>query len=486
MPAKGHWGKFIMMETLAGTEGFFVYEGSRLRAGEVELALVRVGNAKFLYLSRSLPGFTGRELQEGGVLCPLTPENARALMELVPELKPRRLPHGPSFGFGDRIGLATPGHIRAARGSRAFPVLAQQSVRENARTGRSFAQVLADAAFGALQEGYLEGFAADADHLKSVEDAREAAKWGYTFFTCDPSDHVVAAERLSERILRRRFLSLPDAPKLKSEYLDKSFEIEGLGKLWFSETELMRAAVKYLRAVEFAAEMYHALKQELPGGFDFELSVDETETPTSPLEHYFVVQELKRRDVELTSLAPRFSGALEKAVDYRGDLEVFRRDLKAHVALAKALGGYRISLHSGSDKFSLYPLFAKEAEGLFHIKTAGTSYLVALEVVAERAPELFREIYRLSVERFAEDRVSYHLSTNTAALPSPEGLSDEELRRLLEEPDPRQVLHVAYGSVLQSPLGDELKRVLLDHESDYISLLERHLGRHLELLGVRG
>ena len=68
MPAKGHWGKFIMMETLAGTEGFFVYEGSRLRAGEVELALVRVGNAKFLYLSRSLPGFTGRELQEGGVL----------------------------------------------------------------------------------------------------------------------------------------------------------------------------------------------------------------------------------------------------------------------------------------------------------------------------------------------------------------------------------------------------------------------------------
>jgi len=475
-----------LMETLAGTEGFFVYEGSRLKAGEAELALVRAGDTKSLYLSRPLPGFAGTKLPEGGVLCPLTPENARALMELVPELKPRRLPPGPSFGFGDRIGLATPGHIRAARGSKAFPVLAQQSVRENARTGRSFAQVLADAIFGALQEGYLEGFAADADHLKSVEDAREAAKWGYTFFTCDPSDHVVAAEKLSERELKRRFLSLPDASRLKSEYLDKSFEIKGLGKLWFSEAELMRAAVKYLEAIEFAAEMYRALNQELPDGFDFELSVDETETPTSPLEHFFVVQELKRRDVELTSLAPRFSGSLEKAVDYRGDLEVFRRDLKAHVALAKALGGYRISLHSGSDKFSLYPLFAKEAEGLFHVKTAGTSYLVALEVVAERAPELFREIYRLSVERFEEDRATYHLSTNPAALPSPADLSDAELRRLLQEPDPRQVLHVAYGSVLRSPLGDELRDVLLEHEEDYAASLERHLGRHLELLGVRG
>jgi hypothetical protein len=166
----------------------------------------------------------------------------------------------------------------------------------------------------------------------------------------------------------------------------------------------MRAAVKYLRAVEFAAEMYRALAEKLPRGFDFEVSVDETETPTSPLEHFFVVQELRRREVEIASIAPRFSGSLEKAVDYRGDLEVFRRDLRAHVAIARALGGYRISLHSGSDKFSLYPVFAKEADGLFHVKTAGTSYLVALEVIAKRVPDLFREIYKFSLARFPEDR----------------------------------------------------------------------------------
>ncbi|MGY4707409.1 tagaturonate epimerase family protein [Candidatus Bipolaricaulota sp. J31] len=467
-------------------EGYAVYERSRRRVDGVEIALVRGPSGKSLWLSRALPGFRGDPLPNGGILCPLVPEIAAALLKLLPELRPRRLPEGPSFGFGDRLGLATPGHVRAARGSRVFPVLAQQSVRENARTGRTFAEVLADAVFGALQEGYTGGFAADADHLKSIEDALEAAELGYTLFTCDPSDHVVPAEELPEKELRRRFDAIPKRAELEREYRDRTFEIKGLGRLRFSELDLARAAVKYLGAVEFAAEMYRALREKLPDGFDFELSVDETETPTSPLEHFFVVQELKKRDVELTSLAPRFSGSLEKAVDYHGDLEVFRRDLRAHVAIAVALGGYRISLHSGSDKFSLYPLFAREADGWFHVKTAGTSYLVALEVVARRAPELFREIYALSVERFPEDRATYHLTTDLSQVPDPSSLPDEELPKLLEEPDPRQVLHVAYGSVLRSPLGAELKKALLDFEEDYAVALEAHLGRHLEHLGVRG
>jgi hypothetical protein len=466
-------------------EGYEVYERSRRRAGSVELALVRGSGGKYLYLSRALPGFEGEALSDGGLLCPLTYGNAKALVEIVPEFKPRRLPEGPSFGFGDRIGMATPGHIRAVRDTHVFPVLAQQSVRENARTGRTFAEVLADAVFGALQEGYVGGFAADADHLKTIEDALEAAELGYTLFTCDPSDHVVPAEELSEKELRRRFDALPQRKELEREYFGKTFEIKGLGRLWFSELDLMRAAVKYLRAVEFAAEMYRALAEKLPRGFDFEVSVDETETPTSPLEHFFVVQELRRREVEIASIAPRFSGSLEKAVDYRGDLEVFRRDLRAHVAIARALGGYRISLHSGSDKFSLYPVFAKEADGLFHVKTAGTSYLVALEVIAKRVPDLFREIYKFSLARFPEDRATYHLTTDESALPSPDALSAGELPQLLAEPNLRQVLHVAYGSVLRGPLGEELRKVLFEFEGDYAAALEAHLGRHLELLGVR-
>ncbi|HID09421.1 TPA: hypothetical protein EYP13_04275 [Candidatus Micrarchaeota archaeon] len=268
--------------------------------------------------------------------------------------------------------------------------------------------------------------------------------------------------------------------------MDKNFEIPGLGRIWFSEAELARIALKYSGVIDFAARMYHAIKDKLGDGFDFEVSVDETQSPTSPLEHFFIVRELQKRDVEIASLAPRFSGSLEKAVDYKGDLEVFRRDLKAHVAIARYMGGYRISLHSGSDKFSLYPLFRQEAGDLFHVKTAGTSYLVALEVVAEKEPGLFREIYSLSLEKFSEDRATYHLSTDLSRLPDPSSLGDRELVALLSEPDPRQVLHVAYGSVLRSELGDDLKRVLLAHEEDYFGKLEVHLGRHLEQLGVKG
>jgi len=467
-------------------EGFSVYKKSVREGARVTFALVKGPGGKKLFLSQLVPGFADAQEVESGYLLPLTYQNAMALAEHVPELRPRRLPQGPSFGFGDRIGLATPGHVRALSGAKVFPVLAQQSVRENSRTGRSFKDVLSSAIFGALEEGYFGGFGADADHLKRVEDAVEAARLGYTFFTCDPSDRVQPVERLSEDELMRQFRELPQAEGLGKEYLGRNIQIKGLGRIRFSEQELAAAAVKYGSAIELAAEMYRAVSDVLQGGFDFELSLDEAESPTTPIEHYFVVKELEKRGVELSSLAPRFGGAMEKAVDYRGSLEVFRRDLCAHVAIAKVIGPYRISLHSGSDKFSLYPVLAREGEGMWHVKTAGTSYLVALEIAARFSPDLFRRIVRLSLQRFSEDRATYHLSADPARIPDPGQVPDEGLPRFLDQEDSRQVLHVAFGSVLKGELGDELKRVLAEHEEAHYQALARHLGRHLEALGVKG
>ena len=467
-------------------EGAEIYERSVREVSGAILALVKLAGEKRLFLSRPLPGFPELEEAGAGYLAPLTFPTAQALTRHLPELRPRGLPPGPSFGFGDRIGLATPGHLRALAGARVFPVLAQQSVRENTRTGRNFQDVLASAIFGAFQEGYRGGFGADADHLKSVEAAVTAASLGYSMFTCDPSHLLRSVERLPEDELVARFHALPQAEELAQTYVGKNIPIKGLGRIRFSERDLAAAAVKYLPAVEFAAHMYAALKEKLPAGFDFELSLDEADTPTSPMEHYFVVRELQSREVELASLAPRFGGVLEKAVDYRGSLEVFRRDLRAHIALAKILGGYRISLHSGSDKFSLYPVLAREGEGMWHVKTAGTSYLVALEVAARFAPGLFREIMRLSCERFEEDRATYHLSTDLSRIPELDSLSDEELPQLLEQEDSRQVLHVAFGSILSGRLGEELRRVLIQHEEEYAEALAQHLGRHLIELEVKG
>ncbi len=473
------------LERLLGTH-YKIYEHSVHKLQEITFALVRGLEGQRLFLSEFLPGFSGEALTGGGSLCPLTVENAFALKQVFSWLSPQRIPEREaSFGFGDRLGLATPGHIRALAGAKVFPILVQQSVRENVRTGRTFEEVLAKGIFGAFQEGYENGFGADADHLKQIEDALYAANFGYTFFTCDPGDHVVAAEELSLQEIKNRFARLPESETFHREYLGPSFKIDGLGTLRFSEEQLVRAAVKYGGAVAFATRMYQALAERLPDGFDYEVSVDETETPTTPLEHLFVAHELRRRGVNFMSLAPRFVGAMEKGVDWRGDLDEFKQELHAHTAIARTIGSYRLSLHSGSDKFTLYPLLAEETNGLWHVKTAGTSYLVALEVAAHRAPALFREIASFSISQFSREQASYHISADPSRIPPLETISDDELPKIIEEHNGRQVLHVAFGSVLQNSLGDELRLVIDEWEEEHYEKLAQHLGRHLEGLGVR-
>src|SRR5437763_46897 len=97
----------------------------------------------------------------------------------------------PSFGFGDRIGLATPGHVEAMRRSGAgiAPIFPQQSIREMTRTGRSPQRVIEDALAGMRQAGWTGQTGADADHLKTTRDVDETAAAGFTFFTIDPSEH---------------------------------------------------------------------------------------------------------------------------------------------------------------------------------------------------------------------------------------------------------------------------------------------------------
>jgi len=438
-----------------------------------------------LVLSRPLPGFSGERSTEGEIACPLTPENAFALRERFPWLRPCRIRDGAtSFGFGDRLGMATPGHVRALRNSGVFPVLAQQSVRENARTGRSFDGVLADAIFGAFRQGYRSGFGADADHLKTPRNAVNAARLGYTFFTCDPGDVVHPTEAMAHDEVRSRFAELPDGEGIRRRYQDRSHSIGG-SVLRFTDEALLRASVKYTEAIDRAAEMYRALVEAIGRDFDYEVSVDETETPTTPLEHLFITLELHRRGVEFTSLAPRFVGAMEKGVDWRGDVLQFERDLCQHAAIAREMGGYRLSLHSGSDKFTLYPLLARATGGLCHVKTAGTSYLVALDVVARRRPNLFREIAAQSIASFVDDRATYHISADPSRIPPLETVPDRGLPELVAAHDSRQVLHVAYGSILSSPLGERLRSVLREQEEEHLAALAGHLGRHIAALEVR-
>jgi hypothetical protein len=213
--------------------------------------------------------------------------------------------------------------------------------------------------------------------------------------------------------------------------------------------------------------------------FDFEVSVDETDTPTTIHEHFYIAAEMRRLGIIWVSLAPRYVGRFEKGVDYLGDLNELDTNLAGHAAVMRYWGPYKLSLHSGSDKFTVYPLAARHANGLVHLKTAGTSYLEALRVWAMVAPARFREVLDFSRARYETDRATYHVSAQLERVPPAAELGDEDLPILIDQFDARQVLHVTYGSVLDQ-FGQQLFAMLKAHEAAYYAGLERHFARHLK------
>jgi hypothetical protein len=184
------------------------------------------------------------------------------------------------------------------------------------------------------------------------------------------------------------------------------------------------------------------------------------------------------------SLAPRYVGRAEKGVDYLGNLAGFEEDIEAHAAIARTLtpdGPYKLSLHYGSDKFSIYPAFVRQTRGFAHLKTAGTSYLEALRTVAALDPGLFRDVYAFARRCYEEDRASYHVSAEIGRSPLPGDLGEADLPALLEQFDAREILHVTFGSVLkEASLRDQLLGLLREHPDHYAADLEKHFLRHLE------
>jgi hypothetical protein len=380
----------------------------------------------------------------------------------------------PSFGFGDRLGLATRGHIEALRSSTfdLRPVFAQQSVRENARTGRTPQQVMDDARRAVELAKWDKPWGADADHLKSLDDLPPFVEAGYTFFTVDPGEHVDnSADTDSVDVLKRKMEGL-NWEELSALYLYQDDE-HAWGR--FEAETLMRAVAKYGRAIQHSSAIFQRLSQ-MKDDFDFEVSVDETDSPTTPLEHFFIASELTRLGVKFTSLAPRFIGDFEKGVDYIGDLHSLDVELAKHAAVTAHFGTYKLSLHSGSDKFSIYPLIAKHWGERVHVKTAGTSYLEALRVLANHEPDLFLKIYSLGCERYETDRRTYHVSARLEDLPL-----EDDLPELLADFHAREILHVTFGSAL-TIFGTELKSALVKHEDAYCEGLKTHFLKHMELL----
>lgn len=386
---------------------------------------------------------------------PLSKVQSPAALRLkYPHTRPSVLKEGPVFGFGYRSPwiLGNIVQARVARERRLNVMLAQQSAREIERTRRSFQEVVNSATLSAYEARLTRPWGADGDHLKTDDDIRAAVQAGCTHFTYDVSHELK----------------------------------QGLDAV----------------AVRLGAmfRLTRSLKGRMP--FTTEISMDETEHTTRLEDVIRLLQALKKKRVEVTEIAPRFPGYFEKAIDYYIRIENGRRihdttEFERYlVALAEVVRGFRVRIcvHSGSDKFSIYPVVAKVLKGDFHLKTAGTYYLEELKIIARHDLALFRKIYRFSLAQYQQDRASYELSADLAQLPDVDRLDgpalDAQLRSGAGNDHLRQVLHVTYGSVLTARCGDgkplfaeSMAATLKRNEADYAQELEEHLLRHIRPFG---
>jgi tagaturonate epimerase len=475
---------------------FKVYEQSIIEFEETTLEMIRLGDKRYIVAVGK--GSVYDELQGEIIkeykLCPLTHENRLVLNTYFEYTKPRAFGKDTAIiGLGDRLGLASPGHIKTVRNKNIKPILAQQSIRELNLTNRTYEDVLDAVCFAVFQEGYKGGFGADGDHLKLEKDIKMALDLGFTMITLDCSekiDNTIEGTDMSG--IEGKYIALPESERTyyENKYLNKSFKLKQ-SSFTFDRETVMKNMLIYGEAIKYMKLVYEKYIKPADRAIDFEISIDETATPTSLEAHYFIAGELYSNGVDINSMAPRFIGEFQKGVDYIGDIEQFEKEFKIHAEIADHFG-YKLSIHSGSDKFSVFPIVGKYTKGRFHAKTAGTNWLEAVRVLIELNPSLYRKIHKFALEHFEEAKAYYHVTTDISAIRDIDKVSDGELADYMNENNARQLIHITYGLILQARdnsggflFKDEMYSELKLNEEKYEQALMKHIGKHIELLGVK-
>ncbi len=409
-----------------------------------------------------------------------------------------------SLGIGDRFshqGVAQlRGVIKANNAGLEISPVWNKSNREHIYVHSHPADVRkeADAAVAAL--GYNGKYFVDADHinLTTVAPFVETAD----FFTLDvaafigkesPEDDVKAFVDSCSKYLGE--LNIPG--------IEHPIEV--------SEELLVKIAGKFLAATQQASDIYNFLKDKKGvGNFITEVSMDEVESPQTPVDLFFILKMLADKGVPAQTIAPKFTGRFNKGVDYVGDVEQFAKEFEEDVLVidyaVKEFGlpeELKLSVHSGSDKFTIYPIMAniiKKYDKGLHVKTAGTTWLeevIGLAVAGGEALEAAKTIYTNALGRKDELCAPYAdvIDIDTAKLPTPEEVASwssekfaNTLRHIPGHPDYnpnfRQLIHVGYkvASEMGSGYTDLLKKY-----SDVIgtcveeNIYDRHLKRLFNL-----
>jgi tagaturonate epimerase len=403
-----------------------------------------------------------------------------------------------SFGMGDRFGKEGMAQLHAIQeinnlGVEVIPVW-NKSNREHTIIGSSPEMVRQEALEAVAACRYKGKYHTDADHINL--DTVDRFIGSHDFFTLDVA-HFIGINSDAEST--GHFISQ------YSKYLGK-MRIPGIEQPFdVTYSFLESLANHYLRAVDEVKKIYdHLCAVKGESNFITEISVDEANQVQSPLELFFILALLKEKGVEAQTIAPKFSGLFAKGIDYIGNIAEFAREIDQDMAIIRyateELGmpsNLKLSIHSGSDKFSIYPAMkaaVRKYDAGIHVKTAGTTWLEEVIGLAEPGEEglnMAKEIYCQSVARFDELSAPYasvlHLDRTmlpaTGEVRSWTGARFSEsvthnLRCANYNPHLRQLMHVGYkvaaeagdtfGSLLQKNAGIVGERVKFN-------LLERHL-----------
>ena len=412
-----------------------------------------------------------------------------------------------SFGMGDRFGHQGKAQLAACirateLGAEVVPVW-NKSNREHSFIGTepSSLRAEADAAVAAL--AWKKSYHMDADHIRLETVDRFIAP--SDFFTIDVADSI----------------GKPADPNEVQQFVDRHPELTGkisipdIAQLIdISRAEVERVANKFLLAVREAGNIYrHIAQAKGAANFITEVSMDETDTPQTPHELLIILAALSDEKIPLQTIAPKFTGRFNKGVDYVGDVRQFEKEFNDDLAvIAYAVKKYglpaslKLSVHSGSDKFSIYEPIRralKKFNAGVHIKTAGTTWLEELIGLAEADGDgltMAQEIYAYAIEHVDEFCAPYAtvIDIDQAKLPTARtvnGWSSQQFvsalrhdqKNPLFNPSFRQLLHVSFKVAAKK--GERYLEALKKHEAIIAkNVTENLLERHMKplLLGEAG
>lgn len=405
-----------------------------------------------------------------------------------------------SIGLGDRFGHQGHAQLKAIieagrKGIDITPVW-NKSNREHLIIGTQPTDVRKEADTVTEAVNFKKPYFVDADHINL--DTVDRFIGSSDFFTVDVASYI--GKRASDSDIRT-FIDIAD------KYTGR-IDVPGIKKgVKCSGKQLADIAEKYLFAAKKAGEIYRKIeKSKGTGNFITEVSMDEVAQPQTPVELLFILSMLAHEGVPLQTIAPKFSGRFNKGIDYSGDplkfASEFEEDLMVIEFAVKEFGlseNLKISVHSGSDKFSIYPyinsLLKKHDKGV-HLKTAGTTWLEEVIGLAEaegKALDFVKEIYAKSLDKTEELCAPYAdvIDIDIAALPSAGEVIAwngrkfaASLRHVADNPDynpsMRQLIHIAYK--LAALNMDIYFRLLEDHEdlvadSVFENIYDRHICR---------